>query len=69
MAEIRDTLTNSPAAEWFPSWSPDGERIVFASEKGDSGWDIDIYVMDADGGNPRKLTDNRLIDNSPSWSP
>ena len=25
--------------------------------------------MDADGRNPRKLTDNHWLDNSPSWSP
>ena len=61
-------LTNSPADEWSPSWSPDGERIVFSSSRGAFWWETDIYVMDADGGNPQKLT-NTKVEDSPSWSP
>ena len=41
-------------------------QIAFVSGK-DNNWDI--YVMDADGGNPRNLTDDRWLDNFPSWSP
>ena len=29
----------------------------------------EIYVMDADGGNEQRLTENRDEDGSPSWSP
>ena len=29
----------------------------------------EIYVMDADGGNPRRLTNNPARDYAPSWSP
>ena len=59
-------LTNSPRhSDWGPSWSPNSKRIAFDSGKGNS----HIYVVDADGGNSSKLTDNRWGDSSPSWSP
>ena len=41
-------------------------RIAFMSDrKGRS----EIYVMDADGGNPKNLTNNNRFDEDPSWSP
>ena len=58
-------LTNNNYQEWYPSWSPDGQRIAFTSTRGGS-WDI--YVMDADGKNQTKLTNN-YNNFSPSWSP
>ena len=30
---------------------------------------MEIYVMDADGGNPKNLTNNAKSDTNPSWSP
>ena len=60
-------LTDNPARDCYPSWSPDGQRIAFTSRR--DGND-EIYVMDADGKNPRRLTDNPVWkDYAPSWSP
>ena len=48
---------------------PIGKRIAFSSWKPGNWNSLEIYVMDADGGNQRRLTKNRHPDGSPSWSP
>ena len=70
----QQNLTNDPHDDSSPSWSPDGKRIAFVSDR-DRLLDIhgfptfEIYVMDADGENPQNLTNNRVEDWDPSWSP
>ena len=59
-------LTNHPAADYHPSWSPDGKRIAFTSNR--NGGKIQIFVMDCDGQNPIRLT-NEVWDQNPDWSP
>ena len=62
----QENLTNNPANDFDPDWSPDGTKIAFSSARG--GDRRQIYVMDADGSQPKKLTDTR--DNTdPDWSP
>lgn len=49
-----------------PSWSPDGERILFSSHRDG---DFDLYVMDSGGSNMVLVTDNDQLDSSADWSP
>ncbi|MBU7018161.1 MAG: PD40 domain-containing protein [Theionarchaea archaeon] len=44
----------SPSIDGFPSFSADGERIAFVSNRDD--WRYAIYVMDSDGNNMERLT-------------
>ena len=68
-------LTNQRGWDFSPSWSPDGKRIAFMSDRDGHvhprhGWSTnEIYMMNADGSNPQNLTDNPFDDRSPSWSP
>ena len=62
-------LTNNRKNDLDPAWSPDGERVAFASDRKGDFENFEIYVMDADGGNQQKLTNNRDYDWDPSWSP
>jgi len=50
----------------YPSWSPDGKRIVFMSNRERS---IDLWTIDVQGGAPRRLTNDGGIDYQPAWSP
>jgi Tol biopolymer transport system component len=59
-------LTDDPAYDGWPTWSPDGAQIAFMSDRSGN---PDIYVMDADGGNLRQLTDHPANDIWPEWSP
>jgi len=57
-------LADFPVLE--PDWSPDGTRIVFGYDhEGFRG----IYVIDVDGSNLRKLTNNRFEEEFPAWRP
>jgi Tol biopolymer transport system component len=49
-----------------PTWSPDGHQIAFASGRGGN---QEIYIMNADGSEPRRLTKSEEYKDFPSWSP
>jgi hypothetical protein len=71
-------LTNAPFGtdDGAPSWSPDGSRIVFQRSlspyRVSCGVDepsCEIFVMDANGANQTRITNNALADQFPTWSP
>ena len=55
-----------------PRWSPDGKQILFVSNRTkepDLNTNSDLYVVSADGGEPKQLTTNEGPDQIPNWSP
>ena len=58
-------LTTDGDEENYPSWSPDGKRIVY--ERGFQG--AAVYVINADGTGQRRLSPTPGFDIRPSWSP
>jgi TolB protein len=59
-------ITNSPADERDPVWSPDGRQIAFASHQ-DGNWELYLYTL-ADGSTSR-LTYDLAFQGGPAWSP
>ncbi len=51
-----------------PSWSPDGNRIAFATSDS-SGQDFDIATMSPNGTNRKRITSGAAWDEKPAWSP
>jgi Tol biopolymer transport system component len=49
-----------------PTWSPDDRQIAFASNRDTK---FQIYAMNSDGSNVRRLTSNKAEDSSPAWAP
>ncbi len=67
-------LTYDPEHDFNPSWSHDGSKIVFVTERHKNRslpWDrnTEIYVMNSDGSNQTRLTNNSAFDRDPQWSP
>jgi Tol biopolymer transport system component/plastocyanin len=59
--------------DFDPAWSPDGSKIAFTSNRDGGNSNYEIYVMNADGSNHRRLTvspaANPSWDHEPTWSP
>ena len=63
-------LTQHPADDMSAVWSPTGEQILFTSDR--QGTRVrDLYVMDADGSNVRRVFKRKITADkaSPTWSP
>ena len=59
-------LTADPASDIQPVYSPDGQRVAFASQRSGN-WDI--WIIGVDGGPPVQVTRSPAVEVHPSWSP
>lgn len=59
-------LTTHSAKDSSPAWSPDGNRLVFQSNR-DGNWNL--YAINIDGSNLTRLTNEPGRETHPSWSP
>lgn len=64
--ENLQSLTNHPADEYDPTWSPDGRFLAYTSNRDGN---LQIYVMDVLEKKHRRLTRHRNHDLHPVWSP
>src|SRR5262245_28284547 len=72
-------LSNDLGGDFRPDYSPDGTKIAFSSDRDTPAYghpsfpftrqrEGDLYVMDAGGGNARRLAPAADWDGSPEWS-
>jgi hypothetical protein len=59
-------VSDSPAMDSSAKWSPDGNFIVFNSNRDG---DFDIHIMNADGSDQTNVSNNEFSDSSPDWQP
>ena len=62
----RNLTGDSPAGDFAPAWSPDGNRIAFTSWRRDN---KDLFVLDMPTGALAQLTDSQAAEEWPAWSP
>ncbi len=63
-------ITSNGAANFCPYFSPDGQRIIFASNVGSKdGREFDLWLVDKSGGDPERITTAEGFDGFPMWSP
>lgn len=66
-SERRD-ITNNPAIDTSPTWSPSGHQIAFSTDRIQTGA-TQIHICDADGSNVRRIVKEGGDSDSPAWSP
>jgi TolB protein len=61
-----ERLTDHPADDLYPAWSPDGTQLACASRRDGNS---EIYIMDVATGGLRRVTDQGSEEWAPAWSP
>jgi len=64
-SELKQLTHNTWEWDKHPSWSPDGKKIVFWSNR-DKGWK-QIWIMDQDGSHQHNISNNKWNDWDPIW--
>src|SRR5437870_5394045 len=59
-------LSQSASSNTTPDWSPDGTKIVFATNRDGN---YELYIINPDGTGVTRLTSNTVSDREPSWQP
>jgi Tol biopolymer transport system component len=63
-------ITHLGGANFGPSWTPDGKRIIFSSNyKEPHSGNFDLFLVDSDGGNLEQITFDQAFDGFPMFSP
>jgi TolB protein len=63
-------ITRLGGANFGPSWTPDGKRIIFSSNyRNPRSGNFDLYLIDPDGSNLEQLTFDEAFDGFPMFSP
>jgi TolB protein len=62
-------LTSDPSGDWRPAWSPDGTRIAFESSRDPAAFDRDVFVMNADGTDQRRIRSGNVNARDLDWQP
>jgi TolB protein len=60
----RRITQNSPS--YFHGWSPDGKTLAFVGQRNG---DFDIYTISTEGGDEKRLTTAKGLDDGPEYSP
>lgn len=69
-------ILHNGATNWAPSWHPDGKRIIFSSNMDDwrenikqYGPNFELYIINMDGTELKRITYNNVFDSFPMFSP